>query len=435
MASPYLTALEHQPIPIAEESSAWSLTPAEATRLSQIGELRPGFCEIGYRKVKLAQYCGVVSVGDRVLEILPKTQYGDAGAEECRGVLLRLLRASHRFPQFQYLPAGQHLHNAPLLEVFIAAYFNAIVIIGRGGLLRQYEQRDEDLSVVRGRIDIARQLTVHANRPDRVACSFDELTADNVWNRVLKQAMRVVRPWIRSVDLGRRWIELMNLFDEVGDSSLKRPQLMRLTFNRHAERYRIAIDWAKWILATLSPAFRAGSNEAPTLLFDMNKLFESAVSAVLKVRAACEEGLTVVSQDRGMSLAIAASILRSEPAFWLRPDLVVYAGNTPISIADAKWKAIEMDRAGRLVPSHHDLYQLHAYAAAFKCKDLALIYPWHSRLGRSIETRYELPGSEGVVTTVHILCVDVNDDALNLTRGSKGGRVGNLFLGRAAIES
>ncbi len=428
MTRRYLTALEHQPIPVTAEGSESSLTPAEAERLALIGELRPGFCERGYRKVKLAQYCGVVGLGERVLEILPKTQDGDESADECRGVLLRLLRATDRFPQFQHLPAGQYLRRAPLLEVFIAAHFDAVVTLGRGGLLRQYQERDEDLDVVRGRIAIARQLTAHANRPDRVACSFDELTADNLWNRVLKKAVRVVRPWIRGVELGRRWVELMSLFDEVDDSMLDGAQLSRLTFNRHAERYRVAIDWARWILGLLSPSLRAGKNDAPTLLFDMNKLFETAIASVVKRRVGRDAGLHVHSQASGISLATIASDLGSEAAFSLRPDLVIRRGMVPIAVADTKWKAIDMDRpGGHLLPSQEDMYQLHAYAAAYRCTDLALIYPWHTRLEHSKETRFGLPGSKGGPATVHILCVDVHDDALPLRRGADGGQLGALF--------
>jgi 5-methylcytosine-specific restriction enzyme subunit McrC len=79
-----LTALEHQPIPVTLDGSGWSLTPTEAERLAQIGEQRPGFCEVGHRKVKLAQFCGVAGLGDRMLEILPKTQHEDRARTHCR---------------------------------------------------------------------------------------------------------------------------------------------------------------------------------------------------------------------------------------------------------------------------------------------------------------------------------------------------------------
>lgn len=411
-----LTALEHEAIPITTDGAGFSLTPPEAERLAQVGELRRGFCELGHRQVKLAQFCGVVGLGERVLEVLPKTQDRDASAEDCRGVLLRLLRLSERFPHFAHLPAGQHLHRAPLLEAFIAAFYRAVSTVIRGGLLRQYLEHEEDLRVVRGRIATTRQLGAHANRLDTVACVFDELSADNVWNRVLKKAVRVTRPWLRSAELGRRWVELMGVLDEVDDARLTSAEVARLVFDRRAERYREAIDWARWILALLAPSLRGGQHEAPALLFDMNRLFESSVAAVLR-RAALRQGLEVVTQDRSRTLAAIVSGDAVEAGYVLRPDLLILRQGRVAVIADTKWKRLELDRRGRPSPAEADMYQLHAYAGAFQCHELALIYPWEAA-DRVTEATFRLPGPEGRAATVHAVGIDVGDDAMPLRIGT-----------------
>ncbi|CAN7485957.1 McrC family protein [Rhizobacter sp. LjRoot28] len=413
----FLTALEHQPIPVTAEGSGWSLTPAEADRLAQIGEQRPGFCEVGHRQVKLAQFCGVVGLGERVLEILPKTQDGASSADDCRGVLLRLLRLTERFPQFQHQAVGQHLRRAPLLEAFIAAFFEAVSVLTRGGLLKQYLEHEDDLTVVRGRIAVARQLGVHANRPDLVACAFDELTIDNVWNRVLKKAIRCARPWIRSVELNRQWVELMGVMHDVDDTRLSGPDVERLAFNRQAERYRVAIDWARWILALLAPALRAGRTDAPALLFNMNRLFESAVATVARRRVYAESGLTVETQDASRALVTMVSQDRVEPGFQLRPDLVFRREDAVVAIADTKWKLIGWDNKRRLMPSEADMYQMHAYASAFQCRELALIYPWRSELAQATGAEFRLPQVNGHAPVVTVLCLDVHDDALPLRVG------------------
>ncbi|GAB3775295.1 hypothetical protein GCM10028796_50950 [Ramlibacter monticola] len=410
-----LTALEHEGIPITAEGAGFSLTPLEAELLAQIGEQRPGFCELGHRQVKLAQFCGVVSLGERVLEVLPKTQDRDVAAEDCRGVLLRLLRLSERFPHFAHLPAGQHLRRAPLLEAFIAAFYQAVTTVIRGGLLRQYLEDEEDLCVVRGRIDTTRQLGTHANRRDTVACVFDELSADNVWNRVLKKAVRVTRPWLRSAELSRRWVELMGVLDEVDDARLAGVEIERLVFDRRAERYREAIDWARWILALLAPALRGGRHEAPALLFDMNKLFESSVAAVLR-QAASRHALEVITQDRSQALAMVHSGDVIEPGYLLRPDLLLVRAKQVLVVADTKWKRLEFDRKDRPYPAEADMYQLHAYASAYRCRELALIYPMQ-QTSFTAETRLLLPAVEGWAATVHVLGIDIGDDALPLSMG------------------
>lgn len=408
----FITALEHQPIPITAGGIGWSLTPAEAERLAHIGEQRPGFCEVGHRKVKVAQFCGVVGLGDRILEILPKTQDAGSTVEECRGVLLRLLGWTERFPHFKHQPVGQQLRRAPLLEAFISAFFDAVITVLRGGLLKQYQEHEDDLRVVRGRISLERQLGSHSNRPDVVACAFDELAVDNVWNRILKKAIRCTRPWIRSVELNRKWVELMGMLDSVEDARLSSTDVARLAFNRQAERYRAAIDWARWILALLAPALRAGRSEAPALLFDMNKLFESAVAKLVRTRMHGLADVTVDVQDTSRNLVTMVDRERVEPGFILRPDLVFRHHGSVVGIADTKWKLLAQDSRGRLIPNQVDMYQMHAYAAAFQCTDVRLIYPWRNEFVGRPETEFRLPAAEGRVATVRVICIDVHADEL-----------------------
>lgn len=420
-----LTALEHEAIPITADGAGFSLTTLEADRLAQIGEERPGFCELGHRQVKLAQFCGVVSLGDRVLEVLPKTQDREVAAEDCRGVLLRLVRLSERFPHFAHAPAGQHLRRAPLLETFIAAFYEAVTAVIRGGLLRQYLEHQEDLHVIRGRINTTRQLGTHANRRDTVACAFDELSADNIWNRLLKKAVRVTRPWVRTAELSRRWVGLMGVLDEIDDARLTGAEIERLVFDRRAERYRQAIDWARWILALLAPALRGGRHEAPALLFDMNKLFESSVAAVLR-RAAARQGLEVITQDGSQALAVVHSGDVVDQAYMLRPDLLLLRAHDVLVVADTKWKRVQFDRRGRPAPAEADIYQLHAYATAYRCRQLALIYPFEGS-NAVTNTHFVLSDLQGFAATVHVLGLDVNDDALQINVGSGPPELVRLF--------
>ena len=209
----------------------------------------------------------------------------------------------------------------------------------------------------------------------------------------------------------------MGVLDEVDDARLVGEDVSRLIFDRRAERYREAIDWARWILALLAPALRGGRNEAPALLFDINKLFESSVAAVAR-RAAPRHGMDVQTQDRGQSLALVVSGDSIEPAFVLRPDLVILRDNRVVVIADTKWKRIDLDRRGRPCPAEADMYQLHAYASAYRCHELALIYPAQGSVVVE-EASFRLPAVDGRAPMVHVLAIDVGHDALPLRVGTR----------------
>jgi 5-methylcytosine-specific restriction enzyme subunit McrC len=400
----HLTAIEHESLPIGEGG----VTPTEAEYLTLLEKRMPGLMLRGVSSIQLSQYCGVINLGERTLEILPKVDDINA-TEEGRGVLVRLLRESQELPSLMMIEAGHTLRHSSLLEVFIAAFFETVFEIIRGGLRHQYREREDDLSVVRGRILLNRQLGAGMNRTDQVACCFDELTVDNEWNRAVKGGIQAVRPCIQSFDLARRWRELMAVFQDVeADAELR--ALDRLVFDRQAVRYRPALDWVRWILRLLSPSVEAGTANAPGLLFDMNVLFERAVASLLRRRI--DAPIDLQSGDRYLA-QVSGSPKRM---LRLQPDIVI-RHREGVLIADTKWKRLQRSIDGYLVPERADVYQMLAYASSYSCDHLVLIYPWHAGLAGARETHLQLPklGTHAPILTV--ACVDVSDDSLGFLRG------------------
>jgi len=411
----HITALEHEALRITPVPTPGSITPEEAEVLTQLNESRPGFCERGHRVVRLAQYCGVVNIGQRALEVLPKVGETQSIAEN-RGVLLRLLRAAGARNGFHALPATQHLERRPLLEIFIALFMDEVSTLVRGGLMRQYREHEEDLRVVRGRIVLPRQFGVHFNRPDVIASRYDDHTTDNVWNRAVKAALRKARPWIVSADLDRRWIELMAAMDDVADVRVRARELDRMVYDRQAVRYRDVMTCVRWILSVLSPTLRAGEETAPAFLFDMNAVFERAVANSLRRQLAeIDPRLVVREQAAGRSLAR----LNGHRAFGLRPDIIVTRGRETLLIADTKWKRYEITASGHAKPSREDMYQMNAYASAFGVERLALIYPWNPDREAG-ETAYRLPPNGMRRPRVEVVGVDVTENRLPFGWAARG---------------
>ena len=275
-----------------------------------------------------------------------------------------------------------------------------------------YLEREEDCLAVRGSILLNRQLTSLANRTDLIACRYDELTADNHWNRLIKAGLRAVRPWMHGVALQRSWIELMAGFDEVTDIAEARSLLTGLRYDRQGSRYRPAIEWVERILSLLSPDLRAGTKPAPGLLFDMNRLFEAVVEQRMQSWA-WNRGWSVEAQNFTHYLADIVDAPKRK-AFKVRPDLLFTQRGQTVAIADAKWKHPSLSPRRFVMPDQADLYQLHGYASVFRGERLALIYPWDESMAGARETTLELPGSEKFNPCVTVLCLDVADDNLTL---------------------
>lgn len=108
---------------------------------------------------------------------------------------------------------------------------------------------------------------------------------------------------------------------------------------------------------------------------------------------------------------------RTEAAFQSRPDLVFRRGAVVVAIADTKWKLVSVDRRRRLLPAETDLYQMHAYATAFSCQELALVYPWHVGLPRAVPSEISLPTAPDRTPVLRANCIDVYCDDLELVLG------------------
>jgi len=82
-----------------------------------------------------------------------------------------------------------------------------------------------------------------------------------------------------------------------------------------------------------------------------------------------------------------------------------------------------------LQPSNADLLQMHAYASAYRCTELTLIYPWASHLQQSVETYLELPAIDGKVVRVNVACVDVHSDRFPVMRSAEGCLFARMLVG------
>ena len=413
MPASTLTAYEYDALKIGGDSTA-ALAPSEAARLLELARARPGFCTPGHHSIRLAQYAGLVNIGARVLEVLPKVgEAGDAG--QSRGTFLRMLQLAQGVPVFSQDSVQHGLQQRSLLSIFVAAYLVELSKLVRAGLLRRYRTEVDDLRVIRGRVLVSRQASVHGMRSDVLACRYDDLTVDNPWNQICRAALHVARPWVSGLVDNRRWLELAAALDEVSPRRDALELLGSLVPDRQVQHYSTAIRWAGLILRLLSPNLRAGKNEAPELLFDMNRLFEESVKSV--VTAECRSaGLSVSAQEHDLHLAHTDTEIQT-PIFRLRPDLVIREQARIVAVADTKWARIWPTAKGQLVPEEAHVYQLNAYASAYACDDFYLVYPWHAGLSGAKASSFVLRGAGNRRPRLHVLCMDVGNEGFPVGSG------------------
>lgn len=352
------------------------LTETEAGRFHALAEhagrrLKRGEASVLIRTrrgLKAQQVVGILAVPGRTLEVLPKI---DGEHDAVRNALIRMLAVAHDLRVADGALAGMARQTHDLLELLIRLFATRLLAAMRRGLPRRYIACEEDLRLLRGRLDVVRQFTRHAVRPDRLACRFDELSEDTPLNRVLKAAVSRLALMTRSAANTRLLAELAVRFELTGDSSrpLDEPVQIDRTNTAFHDLYRLA----RLLLEGEWQGTAAGRPAGFALLFPMNDLFEAFVGRSLQCALAPRR---VRLQARGK---YALTDEYGDSLFALRPDAVVEADSERV-VLDTKWKELKQERDDfGVAPS--DIYQMLAYGRAYRAARVILLYPWHSGIG------------------------------------------------------
>ena len=230
------------------------------------------------------------------------------------------------------------------------------------GLLHGYQEREEALSTVRGRIRFHEQLASRFGIFPPIEVRFDEFTADIVENQLIRSALEVLhRLPLRSVLSSRALREILWAFQDVSTTRFGAGFLPEVRYTRLNEHYRPAISLAKLILSSMSLELPVGSATGLSFLVDMNKVFELFLHRALREAL----GLSEAEFPRGDSR------LRLDDArqIVLRPDLSWWRAGRCIFVGDAKYK--RLDAHGY---RHADLSQLLAYTIAARLSVGLLVY-------------------------------------------------------------
>lgn len=356
------------------------------------------------RGLKAEQVVGILQTPSATLEILPKI--GGKDDDAVRKALVHMLAETWSLGVTHGELATLSAQHSNLLEYFIRLFSERLLAAVRRGMPRRYLIHTEDLALLRGKLDVVRQLTHLSVRPDRLACHFDELSENTPLNRVLKAAVSQLTRVTRSPSNAQRLAELSSRFEYVGDTPMPLREPVRTdrtntTFHGlyHLARFFLSGDWQSTTSGNAVTGF--------SLLFPMNDLFEEFVGRTTKRVLA---PLPVHLQHRGKHALISEN---SRPTFALRPDIVVHNESGHI-ILDTKWKHLDPKDTRTLGVSQSDVYQMLAYAQAYKAQRLVLIYPWHSEISESgLHRRWKVPDADCLLD---IVTVDVGQpNAVSLT--------------------
>jgi 5-methylcytosine-specific restriction enzyme subunit McrC len=390
--------------PETSSNSYHAFTRAQANALLAAARTHPLANQHGtnilidrHNEIIAAQMVGVIAAPGCSLEILPKI---DAEAIEpdatIRHRLVRMLDVALGFELGDGQAAAMARQTETLLDILIRLFADRLLAEARRGLPRAYLAQEDDLPALRGRLDVRRQFTVLAVRPDWLACRYDALLADMALLRIMKACVVLLRRHSRAAETIRRLDELRFLLADVSDVPASDLPWTQVRIDRTNRRWETLYGLARLFLKREWQATHhdGRAQQGITLLFPMNDLFEAYVAALAK-RALRGTEWTVHTQGGGLFCLIEEDE-GGRQRFQTKPDLLIKQGRT-VMVIDTKWKRIgrNPEDAKRGV-SQADVYQMMAYARLYRCPEVMLLYPHHAGLGaQALNAAYRiLPGKE-----------------------------------------
>lgn len=145
------------------------------------------------------------------------------------------------------------------------------------GLHRDYRRQADELTTVRGRIDVTRTVATRSLVRGRLVCEFDEYELDTLHNRILKCVMVLL---IRRGDVSRarkdalrRLLPFLDTVTQIAPTSIRWDQLI---FTRSTASYRMLMGTCELVIRGLLPTEESGSNSLLSWVADeaMSSLYE-----------------------------------------------------------------------------------------------------------------------------------------------------------------
>lgn len=323
--------------------------------------------------IQARNYVGMIQLESGYqIQILPKIYFEEDEDPELATtrVFMRMLKELQDFPGKIFNSANLRTESMNIYEIFIAMYVQQVSGLTKRGLKSAYLPTEDNLNYHKGKLLINQQIKRNLSHQERFYVAYDEFSLNRPENRLIKSTLLKLQKVSEDPGNVKAIRQLLPYFELVEPSVNYDKDFSSLVNDRNTRDYRDIMVWSKIFLKNKSFSAFAGDVRARTILFPMEKLYESYVAQNME-RILEEYGWNMTAQDRRYYL------FREDyrEIFELRPDIVITRPDGSRIIMDTKWKRLNTNREANYGISQADMYQMFAYAKRYETPDIWLLYP------------------------------------------------------------
>jgi 5-methylcytosine-specific restriction enzyme subunit McrC len=359
---------------------------------------------LGRYTLKATQYVGMIRIGKDTIQILPKIDYKlslpcdnkkDEKTISATSNLMTMLAYAYRLKihplESTHLKQQRGDWFEWLTYLFASELYRQLTL----GVERSYIDKEEELPFIRGKWLISRQYAHHSTLLTHFEVRYAEYSAETILNHVFITAINRLLHHTRVNENFRLLLAARNILYDVTFETQKLPEDYRklIHFTRLNKRFETAYSMADLFLQGSVAHFSAGDRNVTAFVFDMNQLFEQFVTEFLLkhqeliFRDTLDE-VQIVSQAKEKPIYLLKQVFpNKKDVFRLKPDLMIWNKGRISTIADIKYKQLDVSKRNFGI-QEDDSYQMLAYTVAFDCDRAVLIYPKPKTL--TIEATYRV---------------------------------------------
>lgn len=346
------------------------------------------FMQIGYKRyigdvICIKNYVGLIELKSGFkLQILPKISLG-SGTEyeknlQTKRIFVEMIKSMKDFPGKVFTFANLNIDKMNIYEIFINMYIQEVRTLVKKGIKYSYVEKTENIPYFKGKLIVKEHIKVNKCHKEKFFMEFDEYEINIPENKIIKSTLLELLKISKSMENIKEIKQLLVFFELVEQSTNYRKDFSKVIIDRNTKNYELIIKWSEVFLLNKSFTTFSGTNYSKTLLFPMEKVFESYVSQNVKK---VFKDFKVSIQDKGYYL------FDSPKKFSLRPDLVVRGKDGNVIIMDIKWKILNNEKVNYGI-SQSDMYQMYSYAKKYKASEIYLLYPINDNMRECDEIEF-----------------------------------------------
>ena len=372
--------------------------------------------EYGREYLRARNIVGVVATPHCQLEILPKIEKSDddereGPKERDRDLLMQMLSVVWDLNISTNKSTSLGWQKQTILEILIRLFCAKLIFAVRQGMPQQYVEYEDDLPMLRERLNVNRQFSTLAISPHKLACQFTERSFNTALNQAMRAAVRKLAGLSQASDNQRDLRELSFVYSAIDEIQPNQIRWDLIVLDRTNNRWRELVNLAQLFLGDRLQNTRTGKIDGFALLFEMPKLFERYVARLCQR----EFGDRVWVQK---SMEKCCLYEHHEEHFRTLPDLIITTRDykDPKYILDTKWKRLsnstdtqEGSTGTQLGVDRSDVHTMMAYSQVYECENVVLLYPHHGDLREKVIRRRFQIGAKNAKNTLSMVTLDIRD--------------------------